>query len=217
MLGIMHTTETYYNQVQQITYTTIVLKVMHRVTEPSISQSFIAHPDIAPLLSSLDVPPNKSNKRCPFEYTIPAIKHPSLISPTNPEGVMMDSFKIAVHVERAFPTPSLFPSGAVSYALAVVVDSLMGNVVKKSIRLLIPPCERLQDSRAREYFVETRSRIFNMPLKGVRLTDQNEKADKCVWEDLMGVGEENEVRELWEGCLPWLVGQGEKGEWVISK
>lgn len=42
-----------------------------------------------------------------------------------------------------------------------------------------------------------------------------ERADREVWEELMSVGEQEEVRALWDACLPWLNSQGEELEWDL--
>jgi glutathione S-transferase len=135
------------------------------------TQSWISYPDIAPVLSSLDVPANNP-KDSPFTHTLPAIQHSSLISPSNPHGVIMDSFAIAEHLDRIAPIPTLFPSGAASYALAVSVNRLITHVIAPGLRVLVPPVAEFLDHKGHEYFVRTRSVKFGTPLGEVRPADQ---------------------------------------------
>ncbi|KAJ5135361.1 uncharacterized protein N7515_004639 [Penicillium bovifimosum] len=233
------------------------------------TQSWISYPDIAPVFSSLDVPPN-SPEDSPFTHTLPAIRHPSLITPSSPHGALMDSFAIADHLDAIAPTPKIFPSGAASYALAQDVDRLVTHVIAPGLRVLVPPVAAFLDPRGREYFVQTRSAKFGKPLDKVRPLDQAsvramvdglrkefavvvrmlrgwgedenqtrpgpffegdqpgyadlilvaflgwcERADREVWKELMSVGEHEEVKALWDACLPWLNGQGEELKWDL--
>lgn len=131
------------------------------------TQSFVSYPDITPLLRSLSV---TSYPEGPFAYTLPAIKHPQSIR-TNPAGAMMDSLPIAVHLDRVFPGPSLFPSGDASYALTLAVGKMVSNAVLRSLVLIIPKVPEILDRRGREYFIKTRSAMFGKPLSELRPTD----------------------------------------------
>jgi glutathione S-transferase len=76
------------------------------------TQSWICYPDIAPLFQALSVPPIQG----PALYTLPAIAHKATIPSTS--GAMTDSMPIALHLDKIFPDPPLFPSGQASYILA---------------------------------------------------------------------------------------------------
>ncbi|KAL2820962.1 hypothetical protein BDW59DRAFT_164366 [Aspergillus cavernicola] len=43
-----------------------------------------------------------------------------------------------------------------------------------------------------------------------------ERFDKELFEKILGLGD-GEIRALYEACLPWLEGQGEDREWVVSQ
>ncbi|KAA8645890.1 hypothetical protein EYZ11_002057 [Aspergillus tanneri] len=126
------------------------------------TQSYVSYPDIAPLLSNLNVRPHEEGTA----YTLPAICHPSSIT-SNPHGALMDSFAIATHLDQAFPSPPLFPSRDASYALALAVNKLVANVTSKCSTLIIPRVVDFLDPRAREYFIKTRSARFGKPLSEV--------------------------------------------------
>ncbi|KAA8642791.1 hypothetical protein EYZ11_010355 [Aspergillus tanneri] len=133
------------------------------------TQSYISYPDIAPLLSNLNVPPHEEG----VAYTLPTICHPPTVI-SNPNGALMDSFAIATHLDQAFPSPPLFPSRDASYALALAVNKLITNVVSKCSALIMPRVADFLDPRGREYFIKTRSARFGKPLSEVlpKETDQ---------------------------------------------
>lgn len=133
------------------------------------TQSWVSYPDIRPLLKNLSVPPNAGEI---YEYTLPAIVHPSCSTPTNHSTVLMDSLAIAIHLEEVFPSPSLFPSGNASYALALATHRVISNVVRAAQEFVVPSTALILDKRGREYFVETRSREFGKPLAEVRPKDE---------------------------------------------
>ncbi|KAL3486983.1 hypothetical protein BJX62DRAFT_246320 [Aspergillus germanicus] len=127
------------------------------------TQSFISYPDIAPLLKSLDVTPNKSGT----PYTLPAIVHKSSITP-NPHGALADSLPIALHVDKIFPDPPLFPSGDASYALFLAVERIMASFESGYRPFIVPRVAENLDPRGRVYFEATRSAALGMPLAQVR-------------------------------------------------
>lgn len=63
-----------------------------------------------------------------------------------------------MHLEDVFPSPSLFPSGNASYALALATHKVISNVVQAAQELVIPNVAPILDERGREYFNETRIR-----------------------------------------------------------
>ncbi|KAJ5885015.1 hypothetical protein N7495_009525 [Penicillium taxi] len=138
------------------------------------TQSFISYPDIAPLLESLDVEPNKIGT----PYTLPAIIHKSSIS-SNPHGAMIDSLPIVLHLDKVFPTTSLFPSGDASYALALAVNRIISVEMRGFyVKYIIPNIADKLDPRGHEYFVRTRTESFGKPLAEMRPTDPKVVAEE---------------------------------------
>ena len=137
------------------------------------TQSWISFPDIKPLVTGLDLPPNKH--RVP--YTLPAIIHNSVT--TNPHGAMMDSLPIIEHLDKVFPSPPLFPSGDASYALFIAVEKIASLIVPAISARVLPRVPDGLDPRGREYFIRTRTEWFKKPLAEVLPTDQ-EKIDE-LW------------------------------------
>lgn len=131
------------------------------------TQSWISYPDIAPLIKGFELEPNESG----FAYTLPAIVHKSSVT-SNPHGAMMDSLPIVMHLDKAFPSKPLFPSGDASYALLMAVVKIAGGMSPALRELIVPQVAGYMDPRGKEYFVESRSKIFGKPLSEVRPTDQ---------------------------------------------
>ncbi|KAL4993630.1 hypothetical protein BDV10DRAFT_22327 [Aspergillus recurvatus] len=131
------------------------------------TQSWISYPDIKPLLTSLDVPPNREGR----PYTLPAIIHKSSVT-SNANGALMDSLPIVLHLDKTFPSPSVFPSGDASYALVLAVQRLCLLFRPVFATLVIPRVVGHLDDRGQKYFHETRSAMFGKPLPEVRPTDQ---------------------------------------------
>ncbi|KAL4937060.1 hypothetical protein BDV06DRAFT_80801 [Aspergillus oleicola] len=132
------------------------------------TQSYISYPDIAPLLRNLSVPAGEGH----VEYTLPAIIHPSVTS--NPNGALMDSLPIAVHLDEQFPERPLFPNGNASYALAIAVEKIIYDASFVGVRLLLTAIKDELDPRGREFYVKTRTERFGKPLSEVRPTDEGE-------------------------------------------
>ncbi|KAJ5377703.1 Glutathione S-transferase-like protein ustS [Penicillium cataractarum] len=130
------------------------------------TQSWISYPDIAPLTKGLGLGPNEVG----IPYTLPVIIHKSVTS--NPHGAMMDSLPIVMHLDKAFPSRPLFPSGDASYALLVAVSKIASGMGPAVRSLIIPRVADYMDPRGKEYFTETRSKFFGKPLSEVRPTDQ---------------------------------------------
>lgn len=95
---------------------------------------------------------------------------------------MMDSLSIALHLDRVFPSPPLFPSGDASYTLVVAVGRLI-NLLEPGFRpFIIPRVPDHLDPRGQRYFHETRSAALGKPLSEVRPTDE-ESLDK-LWKSI---------------------------------
>jgi glutathione S-transferase len=130
------------------------------------TQSWISYPDIKPLAISLGLPPNEEGR----PFTLPAIIHKSSTN-SNPSGAMMDSLQIALHLDRAFPSPPLFPSGHASYALFIAVGKIVSLMEPGFRPFIVPRVADHLDARGKKYFHETRSAAFGKPLSEVRPTD----------------------------------------------
>ncbi|KAJ0426105.1 hypothetical protein BJY00DRAFT_125188 [Aspergillus carlsbadensis] len=137
------------------------------------TQTYVSYPDIGPLLESLSVPPHPEGT-APVPHTLPAIVHPTIKS--NPHGALMDSLPIARHLEELYPTPTIFPSGHASYALAVAVERLMRDIAMGGYTLLIPAIRDILDPRGQEYYTRTRATkaFFGKPLEEVKPTSEGE-------------------------------------------
>lgn len=137
------------------------------------TQSWISYPDIKPLVTGLDLAPNKDG----IPYTLPAIIHSSVT--TNSHGAMMDSHPIIEHLDKVFPSPPLFPSGDASYALFLAVEKIAGLIGPAIAARILPRVPDGLDPRGREYFIHTRTEWFKKPLAEMLPTDQ-EKIDE-LW------------------------------------
>ncbi|KAK2787616.1 hypothetical protein FQN51_003111 [Onygenales sp. PD_10] len=128
------------------------------------TQSYTSYPDIQPLLQSLSVPPLPGR----IPYSLPAIHHPASLSTLNPSNATInDSGPIALHLERAFPSPqypALFPSAA-SYPLAVAVDRIITILIAHTRRILMAKVPAILDERGAEFFRRTRAGLFGCPVE----------------------------------------------------
>lgn len=131
------------------------------------TQSWVSYPDIAPLLQSLEVPPNTAGT----PYTLPAIVHKASIT-SGPNGAMMDSLPIIQHLDKTYPSPPLFPSGDASYALVLAVGKIASLMAPAFRQLIIPCVVDSLDPRGAEYFTRTRTAAFGKPLADVRPKDK---------------------------------------------
>lgn len=119
------------------------------------------------MTKGLELGPNETG----IPYTLPVIIHKSSVT-SNPHGAMMDSLPIVLHLDKAFPSSPLFPSGDASYALLIAVSKITSAIGPAIGSLLVPRVPDYMDPRGREYFIETRSLSFGKPLSEVRPTDQ---------------------------------------------
>ncbi|RDW67483.1 glutathione S-transferase family protein [Aspergillus mulundensis] len=131
------------------------------------TQSWMSYPDIKPLITGLGLPPNAQG----LPYTLPAIIHKGSVT-SNPSGALMDSLPIVQHLDKAFPGPSIFPSGDASFALVLSVEKILGGLWPVFRHLIVPRVAGHLDPRGQEYFIETRSKAFGKPLDEIRPTDQ---------------------------------------------
>lgn len=84
----------------------------------------------------------------------------------------MDSLSIALHLDKVFPSPPLFPSGNASYALLIAVGKIMSLLEPGFRPLIVPRVADHLDPLGQKYFHETRSAALEKPLSEVRPTDK---------------------------------------------
>ncbi|OOQ88350.1 putative glutathione S-transferase [Penicillium brasilianum] len=149
-------------------YNTLKIRAVLNFKSIPYTQSWISYPDIKPLAISLGLPPNEEGR----PFTLPAIIHKSSTN-SNPSGAMMDSLQIALHLDRDFPSPPLFPSGHASYALFVAVGKIVSLLEPGFRPFVVPRVVEHLDSRGQKYFHETRSAAFGKPLSEIRPTDKD--------------------------------------------
>ncbi|KAH8803650.1 hypothetical protein F5884DRAFT_806122 [Xylogone sp. PMI_703] len=138
------------------------------------TQSWISYPDVKPLVTGLGLSANEQGR----PYTLPAIIHKPSVT-TNPNGALMDSLPIALHLDKVFPSPPLFPSGDASYVVFLAVRKL-GSLLEPAYRpFIIGRVPDHLDPRGEKYFHETRSAEVGKPLSQLRPTDK-ESVDK-LW------------------------------------
>ncbi|KAJ5777615.1 hypothetical protein N7520_000861 [Penicillium odoratum] len=130
------------------------------------TQSWHSYTDIKPLMTGLGVSPREQGR----PYTLPAILHSTVVS--SPSGAMMDSLAIALHLDKLYPSPPLFPSGDASYALLIAVVNVITRLEPGFRPLIIPLVPDHLDPPGRKYFHETRTVAFGKPLSEVRPTDK---------------------------------------------
>lgn len=120
--------------------------------------TWLSYPDIAGTLESLGVAP--ANSSSPLSYTCPAIRHSG--------EVIMDSWPIALHLERAFAgadSPSIFPTPGALPLAQLVHHHLYSKVLPAAMKLLLPKIPAILDDRGAEYFRRTRKEWFGKPLE----------------------------------------------------
>ncbi|OCL06103.1 hypothetical protein AOQ84DRAFT_390428 [Glonium stellatum] len=129
---------------------------------------WLEYPDVAPTLKSFGLPPNDPNASGYFaDYTIPTMRIDS-------NTYVMDSAKIAVELEKRYPSPSVYlDSPIVSQAQQVVT-----NIQKALTPNLIPKAPgNLLNERSKEYFERTREVRFGMPLSQM----EKDKGGETPW------------------------------------
>ncbi|KAM5444168.1 hypothetical protein MferCBS31731_000685 [Microsporum ferrugineum] len=143
---------------------TLPIRAVLNYKNAPYTQTYVAFPDIEPLLKSLSVPPLVGGR---IPYTLPAILHKPSIET---EGATLnDSFALAVHLETIFPPDagykSIFPHGQASYALAVAVLKVFRSIFVPAVRFCLPAVPRYLDERSREYFYRTRKEMLGMTIE----------------------------------------------------
>ncbi|KAI4122839.1 MAG: hypothetical protein LQ338_005591 [Usnochroma carphineum] len=131
---------------------------------------WLEYPDIEPTLKSLGVPANPEGTTNYTPYTVPTIRFP--------DGTyVMDSRKIASALEERYPSPPLHLSAPELAKIEELVPALiapLGGVT-------LPKVPRnLLNERSAQYFNETRSKRFGMPLDQF----EREKGGDAQWEEV---------------------------------
>lgn len=143
-------------------------------------ESFLSYPDIKGALQS-----SRFSHEGPF--TLPAICAPELGHNGDCCGPTVESFAIALHLDKTFPSDrQVFPSKA-AFSLAVAVEGLLSGVRLKAMAVwlrYIP--EGLLDKRGGEYFRRTRESQaqFGQPLEQVGTPDDREKDVQALLDTL---------------------------------
>lgn len=123
------------------------------------STQWLQYPDITPTLKPF-VPPNEPGALAP--YTIPAVRLP--------DGQhIMDSFAIALHLEKLYPSPSL----QVDSPCVSKVTELIAKIMTALRPVYIPaePRELLTPPSA-EFFTRSREERVGMPLPEFEKSEQ---------------------------------------------
>lgn len=95
-----------------------------------------------------------------FEYSVPAI--------IDADGTyVMDSLKIAQHLESKYPEPSIHLHSPEVRHMMDIVNRVMMILAPNFI---VPLTNNLLTSPHREYFIQTRSALYGMPLERVEAT-----------------------------------------------
>lgn len=121
----------------------------------------------------------------------------------------MDSLQIALHLDKSFPSPPLFPCGDTSYTLALAVSESLTNVVSHIYQLGVSKAPDILDKRGRDYFVESRSEIFGIPFDEIRPQDEGKvkEMEAAALKELEGLvrilkGKEGKQGVFFEGEKP---------------
>ena len=128
---------------------------------------WVEYPDLAPKFKSLGIPPNPKDAHGYFtDYSSPAIKHA--------DGTyQMDSWPIALELEKQHPSPSLHFDDPI----VVKIRDLQPNLMDPLRSLIIPRVpEAFLNKPSADYFYKTREKLFEKPLEQV---EKDANAEEC--------------------------------------
>lgn len=109
---------------------------------------WLSYPEIGDVLSAAGVPPTRTQK--PF-FTVP-----SIIDQTDGHRVARsESSKIAMYLEKARPSPSIFPDADPSVQLHYI-DFIEEHVYTPMIYMTVPSTTRILDGADLEYYLSSR-------------------------------------------------------------
>lgn len=91
------------------------------------------------------------------DYSIPAIKYED-------GSYQMDSWPIALELEKRYPSPSLHLDDPVNVKIRDQINAILGPLFMQ----LLPNVPNLLPQRSQEYFYKTREAAFGKPLSEVR-------------------------------------------------
>lgn len=134
----------------------------------------VSYPDIAPLLSSKGVAPDKEDDN---KYTLPAISLQGA-SPSDPETTMSESLDIARKLESLVPAsaahPSLFPRGEDDVELVARAEEVTGRARRGLWKFVVPHVpDNILDQRGAEYLIRTReASMGNLPRLKAEMSDE---------------------------------------------
>ncbi|KZT03253.1 uncharacterized protein LAESUDRAFT_729286 [Laetiporus sulphureus 93-53] len=119
---------------------------------------FLAYPDIAGVLSSVGAPPTRAEMP---QYTVPAILDEA-------EGssplALSDSSHIAMHLDKTYPEPSIFPGGChreqMRYAAAI-----HKHVMLPMLHMVVPSTVDILEGRDLDYYLATREGFLGIALE----------------------------------------------------
>ncbi|PNS17396.1 hypothetical protein CAC42_7079 [Sphaceloma murrayae] len=126
---------------------------------------WVEYPDVGPLMKSFGIPPNKAWP----EYTIPVLK-------TEKGEYIMDSIKIAEHLESAYP-PGNYASLKLNDPVQQRVVDALGKIMGAMAPIVMPLIPRnILNPPSAEYFQRTRKERFGMVLDDMEKEKGGEKA-----------------------------------------
>lgn len=133
------------------------------------TSEFVAHPDIAPQLEALGLPPTPPTGKPgppPSAYTLPAIRAAD-------GSCFMDSAVIATELEKRYPEPSLHLEASLHEAAQGVIS----RIAFPLLPVFMPAIARNMIREADlEYWVAKREKLFGMPLDEFEKTKGGEAA-----------------------------------------
>ena len=161
---------------------------------------WVEYPDIKSLGEQLHLPPNPDFPA----YTLPIITLPGPLDRSNPQTLkpkaIADSLEIVKYLEAEYPDPPLHLDSPVLPRIREVLGKLW-----PAFRGIVIP--RIPDNvlslRSAEYFHETRTESFGMPLAAY----EKDQVEKGAWDYL-----KNGAKEMGE-----LLGEGEGGPFFMGK
>ncbi|KAF2472248.1 uncharacterized protein BDR25DRAFT_333615 [Lindgomyces ingoldianus] len=142
---------------------------------------WVEYPDLAPTFKSFGLPPNNKDGVGYFaEYTSPSVKF-------GDGTYCMDSWKIAIELEKRYPSPSLHIDDPIVVQVRNLIPEIMGplqpNIIPKVPRMLLNP-------PSVEYFERTRKERYGMSLSQVEEDRGGEPSWKAAEQPI------NEIADL---------------------
>ncbi|KAK3395786.1 hypothetical protein B0T20DRAFT_45410 [Sordaria brevicollis] len=135
-------------------------------------------PTLSPHLPPATPPPSTTS------YTIPAIRFPD----DNGGTYLMDSKKIAIELERRYPSPQ-YPSLGLDSPVLEKLEAIMPRLLKGLYGVFVPGVvKRVLGEGSKGYFKETREEAFGMGIDELEAKQGGER----VYEEVIG----NDLKEV---------------------